>query len=158
VIRTRDDTPRASPTRHVALVRPPFIAEILAGRKTIETRLAATRRPPFNRAQPGERIFFKQTAGPWRAAARIAHAEHIELRSHRHLMQLFNERRHDIAGHALEEARAFFRQRTGARFASFLTLADVTPITAGPTIPRLHGNAWLCLPHAATSTRRKRSA
>lgn len=141
-------------SRHIAIVKKPFIDEILAGRKTVEARLATTRRTPFARAHPGETIHFKQSAGPFRATATITDAHHLSLRSQDQLTELIAQHFHDIAGDAQQHARKYFEHHRKARFATILRFANVTPNTTGPDIPRPHGNAWITIPIAHTDARR----
>ena len=62
----------STPRTHVALVRPEYAEAILNGRKRVESRLSRMRCEPFGRVAPGDRVFFKETGGPFRACARIA--------------------------------------------------------------------------------------
>ena len=54
---------------HVAILLRPYIKLILSGRKTVESRLTITPRAPFEGIKPGDRIFFKASAGPYMATA-----------------------------------------------------------------------------------------
>lgn len=42
---------------HVAILKPNYIRDILAGTKTVESRLTKTNQPPHGRVETGERLF-----------------------------------------------------------------------------------------------------
>ena len=56
---------------HLVILRKPYLDAILAGRKTIELRLTKTKRSPFGKIAPGNKLFFKITSGPVSATARV---------------------------------------------------------------------------------------
>jgi len=143
---------RQGPATHLAIVKPPFLDEILAGRKTVESRLSVNRVAPYNRVKPGDRVLFKQSAGPYRAAATATQVRSLRIRSHDHLMAIFEAQKHHISGAQIAAARDFFVSKHAARYATLITIAEVTPINEGPAIPPLHGRAWLCLDQTTTAT------
>ena len=50
---------------HVAILKPNYIRDILAGDKTIESRFTKTNQPPHGRVAVGERLFLKASGGPF---------------------------------------------------------------------------------------------
>ena len=136
---------RESPATHLAIVKAPFLDEILAGRKTVESRLSVNRVAPYDRVAPRDRILFKQSAGPYRATATVTQVRCLRIRSRDHLMAIFEAQKHHISGAKIAAARDFFVSKHAARYATLITLAEVIPINSGPAIPPLHGRAWLCL-------------
>ena len=54
---------------HVAILMRRYLDLVLAGRKTIESRLTRTSRAPYEQIHAGERIYFKVSAGPFMATA-----------------------------------------------------------------------------------------
>ncbi len=49
---------------HLAVFREPFLALVLTGKKTIESRFSINRLPPYECAGSGDLILLKRTAGP----------------------------------------------------------------------------------------------
>lgn len=68
---------------HVAIMRPSWrlIPEILAGRKTIESRWYQTRRAPWGQIATGDTVYFKDSGKPVTAAARVAAVRQLEVKS-----------------------------------------------------------------------------
>ena len=117
-----------------------YLDMVLAGTKTVECRLTRDARDPYERIEPGERIYFKQSAGPYRA---MAVAEHVLFEAEltpRRVEQLKRDYNELISGEA-----AFWRSKRDARFATLIWLSAVEPVHAGPAVRPLQGVAWLCL-------------
>jgi hypothetical protein len=57
------------PLIHIAVLIQPYLDFILQGKKTVESRLTMQARDPFDNIEKGERIYFKQSSGPYRATA-----------------------------------------------------------------------------------------
>jgi hypothetical protein len=49
---------------HVAVMAEPHLSNVLEGSKTVESRFATRRTPPFERIAPGDIIFLKRVGGP----------------------------------------------------------------------------------------------
>lgn len=62
---------------HVAVMREPYLGRVLRGEKTIESRLAISRTPPFGRVRFGDVIFLKETSGPLRGIAIVERVESL---------------------------------------------------------------------------------
>lgn len=62
---------------HIAIMNPEYdlLAMILAGKKTIESRWYKTRRTPWGKVAPGDRVFFKDAGKPVNAVATVARVE-----------------------------------------------------------------------------------
>ena len=54
---------------HVAILKREYLRMVLSGQKTVESRLAKVRCPPFEQVVAGERLFFKASGGPFMAPA-----------------------------------------------------------------------------------------
>ena len=117
---------------HVAIVDPRYVPLILSGAKTIECRLTRSRVPPFECAEPGERIYFKARSGAFRCAAVIRKAEFIALAGPESVIALRTE--HD---HAVRGDEDYWRSKADARFASLIHLRDPEPIECGPDLASL---------------------
>lgn len=49
---------------HLAIFVEPYLTAVLEGKKTIESRFAVTRRPPYNCIEPDDYILLKKSGGP----------------------------------------------------------------------------------------------
>jgi ASC-1-like (ASCH) protein len=127
---------------HIAVLLRPYLNLILDGSKTVEARLTRDYRPPFNAISPGDRIYFKQSAGPYRATAIVQ----------RTLFQ------HDLTPTAVRRLRTnfnslilgsddYWQSKCTARYATLIWFRDLRTTCAGPAIPPLQGRAWLTLPY-----------
>ena len=66
---------------HVAIMRPSWrlIPEILAERKTVESRWYQTRRAPWNQIRAGDTVYFKDSGAPVTAKAHVAGVLQFEM-------------------------------------------------------------------------------
>lgn len=125
---------------HIAVLLKTYLDLILRGEKTVECRLTRTSRDPFERIEPGERIYFKQSAGPFAATAIVEHALCEANLSPRRVNEIKRDYNHLIRG---EEA--YWKLKRDSRFCTLVWLKDVQPIASGPEIRPLQGVAWLCM-------------
>jgi ASC-1-like (ASCH) protein len=125
---------------HIAVLLRPYLDLMLRGEKTVECRLTRTSRDPFERVEPGERIYFKQSAGPFAASAIVEHALFESNLSPRRVSEIKRDYNHLIKG-----ADEYWRLKRGSEYCSLIWLKDVQAVTSGPAIRPLQGVAWLCL-------------
>lgn len=125
---------------HVAVLIRPYVELVLAGRKTVECRLTRQARDPFDAIEPGERIYFKESAGPYRATALAEHVLCEGDLTPRRVGELRRDYNHLILGEA-----DFWRRKRASRYATLIWLRDVEPTGTGPAIRPLQGVAWLRL-------------
>lgn len=112
---------------HVAILKPQFLRLILSGHKTVESRLYRTAMPPVSCAQVGQRVYLKESSGPFRAVARIAAVDgHRDLTPAKvaALAKRYNDR--------VRGDDDYWLTKRHSRFAVFITLTDVQPIDLGP--------------------------
>ncbi len=126
---------------HVAVLQHPYIDMILDGTKTIESRLLRTRSAPFGRVEPGQRIFFKQSGGAYRAMASVERVE-----QHESLTPTAIDRLRKAHNNRICAPNEFWQSRIEARYAVLISIEEVVEIDRGPRIPPLYGRAWVCLP------------
>lgn len=125
---------------HVAILRKPYLDLILSGTKTVESRLTRTLLPPFKAVTPGDRIYFKQSCGPFRAMARAGRAEyHADLCPGK-VDALRRRHNGSVCGD-----ESYWQSKSSARYASLISLEQVVPIDAGPAMPPSRGRAWFVL-------------
>lgn len=114
---------------HVAIIRPALLDDLVAGRKTIESRLSLARRVPFGRVHAGERVYFKLTGGPYAATALVSHVETFENLTPRDIAsirRLFNDR--------ILASAEYWKQKRASRFATLLWLHQVQATEMGPVL------------------------
>ncbi len=119
----------------------PYLDLLLAGRKWVECRLTRDARVPYDSIEPGERIYFKQSAGPYRAVAVAEHAMFEAGLTPRRVGEL-----RDGYDHLIRGDDSFWSRKRTANFATLIWLSGVRPACCGPAIPPLQGRAWLTLP------------
>jgi hypothetical protein len=126
---------------HVAILLRRYLEAILRGEKTIEARLARTRQAPFNRVRTGDRLWLKESSGPFRASAIVERVVfHDDLTPAR--LRMIRARH----GSAIGGAPEFWIQKRAARCATLLWLADVREVSEGPRYRHIPGGrAWYVL-------------
>lgn len=139
--------------QHVAILHKQYLDAILDGSKTVESRLSATRSAPFGRVQPGDTIYFKETGGAFRATAVVAGVmsfEDLRPADVRTLARRYGPR---IGADA-----AYWESREDAKYATFLTLRDVSAANAAPSgfvaTPGAR-SAWYVLDRGKRAARRR---
>lgn len=133
-------------TDHVAITLPRYIHLILQGRKTIETRLSRQPIAPYHKITPGDRIYFKASAGPYMAtalASEVFFFANLTPARIRTLRQLFN--------HAVCAEPAYWQNKSTSRYATFIFLDQVCPARHGPALSPSRGLAWFVLPGPSSS-------
>jgi ASC-1-like (ASCH) protein len=125
---------------HIAVLLRPYLDLILRGEKSVECRLTQTSRDPFERVEPGERIYFKQSAGPFSATAIIEHALCEANLTPRRVGEIKRD-----YNHLIKADDGFWKFKRDSRFCTLIWLRDVQATTSGPAIRPLQGVAWLCL-------------
>lgn len=133
---------------HVAILRKPYLDAVLSGTKTIESRLTRTAKEPYGVIEPGERLFLKQSAGPFRATAIAA-----DIASFGDLRPADVERLRRKYQAAVGGDDAYWQSKSEARFAVFVMLADVEAFAAGPSYSVQTMRAWYVLPDAVSPLR-----
>ena len=130
---------------HVAVLLKPYLDAVLDGRKTVECRLTIQPRVPYDAIEPGERIYFKQSSGPYRATAIADHVIFENDLTPKRVKQLQRDYNDLVCG----EPR-FWKAKRNSRFATFIWLTDVQPIETGPALRPLQGVAWVKLDETPT--------
>ncbi len=125
---------------HVAVLLKPYLDAVLDGSKTVECRLTIQPRVPYDAIEVGERIYFKQSSGPYRATARAEHVIFENDLTPKRISQL----RRDYDGLVCGDPR-YWNAKRNSRFATFIWLKDVQPIETGPALRPLQGVAWVRL-------------
>ena len=130
---------------HVAILKQPYIAAILRGEKTVESRLTASPRPPLDAIAPGERLFLKASGGPFLATA-IAGEVHFYRDLDAAGVRELGER----YGASVGGDDDYWRRKADSRYATFVSLRDVEPMDVGPRYRKANMKAWYALPEASS--------
>jgi ASC-1-like (ASCH) protein len=125
---------------HVAVLLKQYLDLVLSGRKTVECRLTRQARDPYERIEAGERIYFKQSSGPYGATAVVDHVIFEEGLTPKRVQEIRRDYNDEICGEP-----AFWNAKRQSSFCSLVWLKDVQAIDNGPKIRPLQGVAWLCL-------------
>lgn len=130
---------------HVAIIHKRYLDAILAGDKTIEARLARNRCEPFARIQRGERIYFKQSSGPFRATALASKVTFRDSLRPEDINRIRNQH-----GDRILADRAYWKLKKSATCATLIWLRDIEPIDSGPDLSAAQTpgsrRAWFVLP------------
>ena len=130
---------------HVAILHSRYLRLILAGEKTIESRLSKVAAPPFRAIEPGERLFLKHSGGPFAATAiagDVQFAQNLTPARVEALRKQYNGR---IGGEA-----NYWQNKRASKYATLIHLRDVEPMDVGPTYPRSPYKAWFVLEDSAS--------
>jgi hypothetical protein len=133
---------------HVAILKPGYIHDVLAGRKTVESRLTKTAQPPFGKVATGERLFLKASGGSYMATAlagavssfRDMRPSDVETLRKRHNRQIGGD-------------DAYWQAKHDSRFATLIELSDVEPIAVGPAYKVAYMRAWYVLDDSLSPVR-----
>lgn len=127
---------------HVAVLMKPYLDAVLDGRKTVECRLTRQPRPPFACIEPDDRIYFKQSAGPFRATAVADHVICEGDLTRRRVREIQRDYNDLILGDD-----QFWNWKRDSLYCTLIWLREVEAIEIGPGIRPLQGLAWLVLDH-----------
>lgn len=130
---------------HIAVLKPDMLRLILSGRKTIESRLTHQARPPFGCISRGERIYLKQSGGPFVAVARVHRVWMTDGLTPADVDRIARTHNQDICG----PAAVWREKRKTARYATLIWLRDVQPTTRHPRYRPQHMRAWYTLDDSA---------
>ncbi len=133
---------------HIAILKRPYVEAILAGAKTVESRLSRVRCPPHGRVEVGERLFIKASGAPFLATAVAASVLDLEGQSPRDIDRLAAEWDGRVGG-----GGGYWRSKRHSPFVTLITLADVEPLEVGPRYQVQHLRAWYVLDDAASPLR-----
>lgn len=133
---------------HIAILKPAYIHAILAGTKTIESRLTKTRQPPFESIAEGERLFLKASGGPFMATAVAGGVRCIEAASPDDVGRVYKQFGKQIGGDG-----AYWESKRDCRFITLVTLAEVEALSVGPRYKPAYMKAWYVLDDALSPLR-----
>ncbi len=127
--------------QHIAILQRQYLDLILSGIKTVESRLTGNALAPYNKIQPGQRIYFKQSAGPFRATAIADTIDFYDNLTPAKLRKLYDQYNARVCG----SEDYWFITKAKAKYATFVTLRDVLPTHVGPPMKPSQGLAWFVI-------------
>lgn len=130
---------------HVAILRRPYVRAVLAGRKTVESRLTKSAVAPYGCVRSGERLFIKVSGGPFMATAVAGRVTCFDALTPGEVATLREQFNALVGGDA-----GYWQAKRDSRFATFIELCDVMPCEVGPRYGRSAYKAWHTLPDAAS--------
>jgi len=83
---------------HLVILKKPYLDAILAGRKTIESRLMKNKCPPFGRVKQGDALFLKVSCGCVCAKATVAKVKSFENLTARRIEELVRRYNNQVLG------------------------------------------------------------
>lgn len=125
---------------HIAILKPGYIKAILAGTKTIESRLTRTAQPPYGKVKTGERLYLKASGGPFMATAVAGKVSSFEATSPSMVDKVHKQFGQQIGGDA-----AYWNAKRDCRYITLIELTQVEPIDIGPPYKVAYMKAWYVL-------------
>jgi hypothetical protein len=123
------------------IVHPRYIAPLLSGTKSLESRLGQDRRAPFGKVSPGDIIYIKPTGKRVIAKAivrRVDEYEDLTPQDIIHLRETYDDR---IMG-----GDHYWQSKSNARYATLISFKKVTRIDNEASVPAEllvpNRNAW----------------
>lgn len=126
---------------HVAVLKPVYLDMLLSGEKTLECRLTRTRVEPHGRIRRGERVYFKESSGPFRATALVD-----EVTSFDDLDEAGVDAIRAEFGDAIRGPDSYWESKRSAKFAVLIRFRRLEEVFRGPKHPALNGRGWIRVP------------
>jgi ASC-1-like (ASCH) protein len=124
---------------HLAILKKQYLDAILAGRKTIESRLYQTRQKWLSQVNAGDKIFLKASSGPVMATAIVDKVKYYENLTPRQILEMQKQYNQQILGD-----EQHWRQKATSRYGVLIWLKDVQPIPH-LSIKKFDWRAWVVL-------------
>jgi hypothetical protein len=122
---------------HLAIFVEPYLRAILEGKKTIESRFAVTRRPPYECVEPDDYILLKRSGGPVTGLAVAKSTRFYELSP-----QVLTELRRNFARQLFAQDDGFWEARADKQYATLIELEDPVAIEPLP-IEKRDRQGWV---------------
>ena len=124
---------------HLAILKKPYLDAILAGRKTIESRLYQTKQKWLSQVNAGDKIFLKASSGPVMATAKVDKVKYFENLTAGQIAQMQKQYNQQILGD-----EQYWREKMSSQFGILVWLKDVRPIPH-QSIKKFDWRAWVVL-------------
>ncbi len=124
---------------HLAILKKQYLDAILAGHKTIESRLYQTRQKWLSQVSAGDKIFFKASSGPVMATAIVDKVKYYENLTAKQIAQMQKQYNQQILGD-----EQYWQEKAKSRYGILIWLKDVQPIPHR-SIKKFDWRAWVVL-------------
>jgi ASC-1-like (ASCH) protein len=124
---------------HLAILKKQYLEAILAGRKTIESRLYQTKQKWLSQVSTGDKIFLKASSGPVMATAIVDKVKCFDNLTAERIAGLQKQYNGQILGD-----EHYWREKMYSQFGVFVWLKDVRPIPH-LSIKKFDWRAWIIL-------------
>jgi ASC-1-like (ASCH) protein len=124
---------------HLAILKKQYLNAILAGRKTIESRLYQTKQKWLSQVKAGDKIFLKVTSGHVMATATVDKVKYFGNLTTEQIAQMQKQYNKQILGD-----EQYWQEKANSRYGVLVWLKDVQPIPH-LSIKKLDWRAWVVL-------------
>jgi ASC-1-like (ASCH) protein len=132
-------TIKAQMNCHLAILKKQYLDAILAGRKTIESRLYQTKQKWLSKINAGDKIFLKAASGPVMAAAIVGKLKYFKNLTAGQIAEMQKQYNQQILGD-----EQYWQEKANSKFGILIWLKDVQPIPHR-FIKKFDWRAWVVL-------------
>ncbi|MGJ8635438.1 MAG: hypothetical protein ACSHX5_01145 [Phycisphaerales bacterium] len=129
------------PTTHLMIVHPRYIAPLLSGTKSLESRLGQDRRAPFGKVSPGDIVYIKPTGQRVVAKAIVHRVDEFEDLNPDDIINL-----REIYDDRIMGGDQYWESKSNSRYATLIGFKKVTMLRDDSTVPAEllvpNRNAW----------------
>lgn len=129
------------PKTHLMIVHPRYIAPLLSGAKTLESRLGLDRRAPFGKVSPGDVVFIKPTGKRVVAKAIVHRVDEYEDLTPEDIINLRETYDDRIMG-----GDQYWEEKSNSKYATLISFTKITMLRDETTVPAEllvpNRNAW----------------
>lgn len=123
------------------IVHPRYIAPLLSGTKSLESRLGQDRRAPFGRVNPGDTIYIKPTGKRVVAKAIVRRVDEYEGLTPEDILEMRDAYDERIMG-----GDQYWESKSNAKYATLISFEKVTMLNDESCVPAellvANRNAW----------------
>ncbi|MFK7758688.1 MAG: hypothetical protein AB8C13_01935 [Phycisphaerales bacterium] len=128
-------------TTHLMIVHPRYIAPLLSGVKSLESRLGQDRRAPFGRVNPGDTVYIKPTGKRVVAKAIVRRVDEYEDLTPEDIINLRETYDDRIMG-----GDQYWESKSNSKYATLIGFEKISPLRDESTVPAelliANRNAW----------------
>jgi ASC-1-like (ASCH) protein len=125
--------------QHLAILKKQYLDAILAGRKTIESRLYQTKQKWLEQVNAGDKIFLKASAGAVMATAIVDKVKYFEDLTAGQILEMQKQYNQQILGY-----EQYWQEKINSKFGILVWLKNVQPIPH-QFIKKFDWRAWVVL-------------
>lgn len=138
---------------HLMIVHPRYIAPLLSGAKTLESRLGQDRRAPFGKVSPGDTLYIKPTGKRVVAKATVRRVDEFEDLTPEDIVNLRETYDDRIMG-----GDHYWQTKSDSKYATLISFSKITMLRDESTVPAelltANRNAWRTTDSDQNSSRR----